>query len=85
MQCLVPAGGETGLWSLPDAIVHQILGLAAFPLGNWMDDRPTRPVQFFDKNDQLDANFKARLEARKSAHEPWDPDDFNTVVVHNVL
>lgn len=69
MQCLCSAGQRTGLWSLPEAVVHQIIGLAAFPVGHWMDHRPARPVQFFGKNDKPDAKFKARLQARASAYE----------------
>ncbi|KAK9837927.1 hypothetical protein WJX74_007944 [Apatococcus lobatus] len=43
------AGDQTGLWSLPVAVVQQIIEFAAFPLGSWMDFRPSRPAQFFGK------------------------------------
>lgn len=74
MQVLFSAGKGTGLWSLPEAVVHQIIGLAAFPLGSWMNHRPTRPAQFFGKDDyRPDANFRARLEARRSAYAAQNP------------
>ena len=68
----VAAGEQTGLWSLPEAVVQQIIEFAAFPLGSWMNHRPSRPAQFFGKDDPRNPENRCRHVS------PWEIEDFGS-------